>query len=72
MEAKKASGVKPTKAEKQAREAKSKEDEAAMDANMKRILTPEQYAKWIQKMQERKEKMEAKKAEKLKGEKEEK
>ena len=75
MEAKKASGVKPTKAEKQAREAKSKEDEAAMDANMKRILTPEQYAKWIQKMQERKEKMEVKKAEKLKeekGEKEEK
>jgi len=72
MEDKKASGVKATKEEKQAREARAKEEEAAMDANMKRILTPEQYAKWLQKMQERKEKMEAKKAEKLKAASEEK
>ena len=67
MDAKRASGVKPTKEEMQARKAKFQEDQAAMDANMKKILNADQYAKWNQKMQERKEKMEAKKAEKLKG-----
>ena len=72
MEARKASGNKPSKEEMQARKAKSQEDELAMDANMKKILNPEQYAKWSQKMQERKEKMEAKKAEKMKGSSEEK
>ena len=72
MEAKKAAGTKPSKEEMQARKAKFQEDEVAMDTNMKRILTAEQYAKWSQKMQERKEKLEAKKAEKIKGSSEEK
>jgi Spy/CpxP family protein refolding chaperone len=67
MEARKAAGTKPSKEEMKARKAKFQEDEVAMDANMKKILTPEQYAKWNQKIQERKEKMEAKKAEKMKG-----
>lgn len=72
MEARKASGVKLPKEEVKARKAKSQEDEIAMDANMKKILNAEQYAKWAQKQQERKEKMEAKRAEKLKGDSEEK
>jgi protein CpxP len=72
MEARKASGVKLTKEEVKARKAKSQEDEIAMDANMKKILNADQYAKWAQKQQERKEKMEAKRAEKLKGDSEEK
>lgn len=67
MEARKAAGTKPSKEEMKARKAKFQEDEVAMDANMKKILTPEQYSKWNQKIQERKEKMEAKKAEKMKG-----
>jgi len=64
MEARKASGVKPSKEEVQARKAKFQDDKAAMDASMKKILTPDQYAKWLQKLEERKLKMEAKKAEK--------
>ena len=71
MEAKRASGVKPSKEDMLARKAKFQEDQVAMDASMKKILTPEQYAKWLQKNQERKEKMEAKKAEKEKGNSEE-
>ncbi len=72
MEARKASGVKLPKEEVKARKAKSQDDEIAMDANMKKILNADQYAKWAQKQQERKEKMEAKRAEKLKGDSEEK
>ena len=64
MQAIKASGVKPTKEEMKARKAKLQEDKAEMDAKMKNILTPEQYALWLQKLEERKQKMEAKKAEK--------
>lgn len=67
MDAKRASGTKPTKEEMKAHKAKVQEDQAAMDANMKKILSADQYAKWVQKREERKEKMEAKKAEKLKG-----
>lgn len=64
MQAIKASGVKPSKEEMKARKAKLEEDKAEMDAKMKNILTPEQYALWLQKLEERKQKMEAKKAEK--------
>lgn len=66
MDAKRASGTKPTKEEMKAHKAKVQEDQAAMDANMKKILTADQYAKWVQKREERKEKMEEKKGDRKK------
>ena len=67
MDAKRASGAKPSKEEMKAHKAKVQEDQAAMDANMKKILSADQYAKWVQKREERKEKMEEKRDDRKKG-----
>ncbi|RAR69268.1 DUF4890 domain-containing protein [Flavobacterium aciduliphilum] len=67
MEARRAENQRPTKEEKDARRDEMKANAEAMKAEMKKILTAEQYAKWEQKLAERKEKM-MKRIEERKGE----
>ena len=57
MEAKRTEQTKPSKEEKEARRTEMKANQEAMKAEMKKILTAEQYTKWEQKQEERKEKM---------------
>ena len=57
MEARKAEQTKPSKEEMETRKAEMKANKEAMKAEMKKILTADQYSKWEQKMEERKDKM---------------
>lgn len=57
MEAKRAEKARPSKEETEARKAELKANQEAMKAEMKKILTADQYTKWEQKQEERKEKM---------------
>jgi len=57
MEARKAEQIKPSKEEMETRKAEMKANKEAMKAEMKKILTADQYSKWEQKMEERKDKM---------------
>lgn len=60
MEAKKADGTKPTAEERKDMKAKMDEKITIHKAEMKKILTADQYSKWDQKFEERKEKMKEK------------
>jgi len=53
----KANGVKPTVEEREAFKAKMEEKRDFMNAEMKKILTPEQFVKWEEKKEDRKEKV---------------
>ena len=57
MKSKRAEQTKPSKEEKEARRNEMKANQEAMKAEMKKILTSEQYTKWELKQEERKEKM---------------
>lgn len=57
MEAKRAEQTKPSKEEMEARKTEMKASQEAMKAEMKKILTADQYKKWEQKLEERKDKM---------------
>lgn len=57
MEARKAEQTKPTKDEIEAKKAEMKTNKEAIKTEMKKILTADQYTKWEQKMEERKDKM---------------
>lgn len=57
MEAKRAEQARPSKEEMEARKAEMKANQEAMKAEMKKILTADQYTKWEQKQEERKDKM---------------
>lgn len=57
MKSKRAEQTKPSKEEKEARRNEMKANQEAMKAEMKKILTAEQYTKWELKQEERKEKM---------------
>jgi hypothetical protein len=60
MQAKKAEREKlarPSKEEMEARKAEMKKEQASMKAEMKKVLTADQYTKWEQKLEDRKEKM---------------
>lgn len=57
MEAKKAEQAKPTKEEMEAKMTEMKANQEAMKAEMKKILTDEQYTKWEQNREEKKEKL---------------
>lgn len=57
MEAKRASGTKPTTEEREAMKTKMQEEVSSLKKEMKTILTADQYTKWEQNFEERKEKM---------------
>ena len=57
MKSKRAEQTKPSKEEKEARRNEMKANQEAMKAEMKKILTSDQYTKWELKQEERKEKM---------------
>lgn len=57
MKSKRAEQTKPSKEEKEARRNEMKANQEAMKAEMKKILTADQYTKWELKQEERKEKM---------------
>lgn len=57
MEAKRAEQTKPSKEEMEVRKTEMKASQEAMKAEMKKILTADQYTKWEQKLEERKDKM---------------
>lgn len=57
MEAKKAEQARPSKEEMEARKSEMKANQEAMKAEMKKILSADQYTKWEQKQEERKDKM---------------
>lgn len=67
MKAKREEQVKPSKEEMEARKAKMKANQDEMKSEMKKILTADQYAKWEQKLEERKDKIIEKMKEKRKG-----
>lgn len=62
-EAKKAEMSEEKKAKREAMKAKMKEAQAAHSAEMKKILTPEQFAKWEKLREERKDKLKERMAE---------
>jgi len=49
--------ARPTKEEMEARKAEMKKEQEVMKAEMKKILTADQYTKWEQKQEDRKEKV---------------
>lgn len=57
MQAKRAEGAKPSQEERDAMKEKMDEKINAHKAEMKKILTTDQYAKWEKNMEQRKEKM---------------
>jgi hypothetical protein len=57
MKARKAEQTKPSKEEMETRKAEMKASQEAIKAEMKKILTADQYTRWEQKQEERKEKM---------------
>jgi protein CpxP len=58
MEARKEGGGRLTPEEMKERKAKFQEEKAAFESNMKKILSSDQYTKWLEKREARKEKME--------------
>lgn len=66
-DAKKLDGQKLSNEDKEGMKTKMQEEQKATKAEMKKILTAEQYAKWEQKMNEKKEKMVNKMRDRNKG-----
>jgi hypothetical protein len=65
MEAKRASGIKPTPEEKEAFKATIQDEKKNMDEKMKAILSPEQFDKWQVKRELKRDEAIDKRAEKL-------
>lgn len=64
MDAKRASGTKPTAKERETMKTKMQDEVTSLKSEMKTILTAEQYTKWEQNFEDRKDKMMEKRADK--------
>lgn len=64
MEAKRASGTKPTAEEREAMKTRMQNEVTSLKTEMKTILSAEQYTKWEQNFEDRKDKMMEKRADK--------
>ena len=64
MDAKRASGTKPTAEEREAMKTRMQDEVTSLKTEMKTILSAEQYTKWEQNFEDRKDKMMEKRADK--------